>query len=137
MQRAFRILGIVFVALALVGIGVSFAQDKPAAGQDKKESAQEADPVTGDWDGSVETPNGTISFTLKLKLEKDKVSGEIASEQGSLPLTGTWADGKLTGNFDYNGSPVVMTGTLKDAAFGGEMNMGGGQMVMNWSAKKK
>ena len=94
MIRAFRILGILVVAAMIAGTGVSFAQDKPAAGQDKKESAAAADPLTGDWDGSVESPNGAIAFTLKLKLEKDKFTGEIASDQGGAPLSGTWVEGK-------------------------------------------
>ncbi len=136
MIRAFRILGILVVAAMIAGTGVSFAQDKPAAGQDKKESAAAADPLTGDWDGSVESQNGAIAFTLKLKLEKDKFTGEIASDQGGAPLSGTWVEGKYSASFDYNGSPVAMTGTLKEAVLSGEMSFGGGQMVMTWTAKK-
>jgi hypothetical protein len=135
MSRAFRILGIMFVVF-VVAAGAGAAQDKPAAGQDKKETAA-ADPLTGSWNGTVETPNGVINFALTLKLDKDKVTGEIGSEQGSTPLTGTWTEGKLSGSFDYNGTPITMTGTLKDGALGGEMSFGGGQAVMNWMAKKK
>jgi hypothetical protein len=137
MSRALRLLGILVVACLVAGAGVSLAQDKPAAGQDKKETASAADPLTGDWDGTVESPNGNVSFTLKLKLDKDKVTGEIASDQGGTTLTGTWTEGKLAGNFDFNGTAVVMTGTIKDGVFSGEMNFGGGQMIMAWSAKKK
>jgi hypothetical protein len=137
MARSFRLLGILVVACLLAGAGVTVAQDKPATGQDKKETVTAADPLTGDWDGSVETQNGAIAFTLKLKLEKDKVTGEIASEQGGSALTGTWSEGKFAGNFDYNGTPVAMSGTLKDGVLGGEMSFGGGQMIMNWTAKKQ
>ncbi len=136
MSRSLRILGILVVAGLVVGAGVSFAQDKPAGGQEKKETAA-ADPLTGDWDGSVETPNGTITFTMKLKLENDKVSGEIASPEGGTPLSGTWAEGKLAGSFDYNGTPITMNGTLKDGVLSGEMSYGGGQAIMAYSAKKK
>jgi hypothetical protein len=137
MSRAFRFVGVLFVACMLVGVGAGFAQDKPAGGQDKKENAAAADPLTGDWDGSVESQNGAVSFTLKLKLEKDKFTGEIASDQGGAAISGTWTDGKFNGAFDFNGTPVAMTGTLKEGVLSGEMNFGGGQMVMNWTAKKK
>jgi hypothetical protein len=123
-------------ACVFLAAGVSDAQDKPAAGQEKKDAA-EADPLTGAWDGSAETQNGPVAFVLKVKLEKDKFTGEIASDQGGTSITGTWAEGKFTGNFDFNGSAVVMTGTMKDGALSGEMNFGGGQMIMNWTAKKK
>jgi uncharacterized protein len=135
MSRSFRILGILLVAVALAA-GAGMAQDKPAAGQDKKENAA-ADPLTGSWDGSVETPNGVISFTLTLKLDKDKVTGEIGSEQGNTPLTGTWTEGKLNASFDYNGTPITMAGALKDGALAGEMSFGGGQAIMPYTAKKK
>jgi hypothetical protein len=123
-------------ACVFLAAGVGVAQDQPAAGQEKKE-AVEADPLTGAWDGSAETQNGPVSFVLKIKLEKDKFTGEIASDQGGAPITGTWAEGKFSGSFDFNGMAVAMTGTLKDGALSGEMNFGGGQMIMNWSAKKK
>jgi hypothetical protein len=137
MSRAFRIVGILFVVFSLVGVGASVAQDKPAAGQDKKESVAAADPLTGDWEGNVELQNGPVPFTMKLKLEKDKFTGDIASQEGGVAITGTWTDGKFNGNFDYNGTAVVMTGTLKEAVLTGEMNFGGGQMVMTYTAKKK
>jgi hypothetical protein len=135
-MRAFRTLGILVVAAMLVAAGASFAQDKPAAGQEKKTAAA-ADPLSGDWEGSVETQNGAIAFTLKLKLENDKVIGEIGSQEGSTSLSGTWTDGKLSASFDYNGTPVTMGGTLKDGALSGEMSFGGGQSLMTYSAKKQ
>ena len=64
MLKSFRILGILVVVGLLVGAGVTAAQDKPAGGQDKKENASAADPLTGDWDGSAETPNGTVGSWL-------------------------------------------------------------------------
>lgn len=136
MRRSVRILGIVLVGALVVGAGWASAQDKPAGDKDKKETVAAADPISGDWEGSVDTPNGTINFKLTIKVDKDKVSGEIGSSEGSSPLTGTWTDSKLTASFDYNGTPVVMTGGVKDAALTGEMNYGGGQSVMNYTAKR-
>lgn len=135
-ERAIRILGGLILALFVVGIAAGSAQDKPAQEKEKKETATSVDPLSGAWDGSVETQNGAISFGLTMKLDKEKVSGDIASEQGSSPLSGTWTDSKLSVTFDYNGTPVEMTGGLKDDTLSGEMSFGG-QMVMSWTAKKR
>jgi hypothetical protein len=136
MRKASVLLAIMVAACLVAGSGLAAAQGA-AAGQDKKEKVAAGDPITGDWSGTVESPQGTIGFTLTLKLEKDKVTGEIASDQGGTSLAGTWTEGKLSANFDYNGTPVAMTGSIKEDVFGGEMNMGGGQMVMSWTARKK
>jgi hypothetical protein len=138
MRSSVRIPGFVLVGVLAVGIGFAFAQEKPPAGQDKekKESVAVVDPVSGAWDGSVETQNGPIAFGLTIKLEKDKLSGEIASQEGTVPISGTWAEGKLSVTFDYNGGPVAMSGQLKEGALSGDMSFAGGQSVLPWSAKK-
>ena len=53
-----------------------------------------------------------MPFTLKLKLDKDKVTGEVGSQQGAVAITeGTFVDGKLTISFTYvDGNAVTMTG---------------------------
>ena len=80
-----------------------------------------------------------MPFSLKLKLEKDKVTGEVGSQQGAVPITdGSFADGKLSISFNYvDGAAVLMTGTLTDGQLAGSLNYGGGQMVVSWAAKKK
>ena len=137
MRKALRFAGIILVVFALVGPASSFAQDKPAAGQDKKESAAAADPLTGDWDGSVESQNGAMPFTMKLKLEKDKFTGEIASNRAARRSQAPGPTASSPPASTTTARPVAMTGTLKEAVLGGEMNFGGGQMVMTWTAKKK
>jgi hypothetical protein len=106
-----------------------------------KEAPQEAaaaDLISGDWDGSVDTPNGPIAFTMKLKVEKDKVTGEIGSPEGNAPASGTWAEGKLTVTFPYaTGDLITMAGALKDGQLSGDLSLGANGMVMPWSAKKK
>ena len=136
MRNVVHIIGVLVVAGLLVASGPAFAQDKPAGGQDKKESVAAADPISGDWEGSVESPNGVIAFTLKLKLDKDKLSGEIASAEGGSPISGTWTDGKLSAEFDYNGTPITMNGGVKEGVLSGEMSYGGGQAIMAYSAKR-
>ena len=128
---------LVWVVLAVVALGAPsvFAQgqvEKP------KEPAAAADKITGEWEGSVALPDGNIQFFMKLKLENDKVTGEIGSDQGSSQLTGTWVDAKLTLSFTYvDGNAISMTGAFKEDQLGGDMTIGGGQMVTVWVAKKK
>lgn len=135
-RAAVRVFGGVLVAVFLT-VGLVSAQDKPTQDKEKKEAVLVAADISGTWDGTVETPDGTISFGLTLKLEKDKVSGEIASDQGGAPVTGAFADGRLSLTFDYNGTPVTMTGALKDEALSGDMAFGSGEMVMGWTAKRR
>lgn len=130
-----RWLVLVLVSSFFLGAGLAAAQDKPAQ-EPKKEVVAAADPLSGNWEGTVETPNGTISFGLKLKVEGDKVSGEIASPEGAVPLSGTWTEGKLNASFDYNGTPITMTGGVKEEVLAGEMSYGGGQAIMPYSAKR-
>ncbi len=78
-ERVMQVVGMLLVALFVVGVGFGSAQDKPAQEKEKKETTAAADPLSGAWDGSVETQNGAISFALTVKLDKDKVTGDIAS----------------------------------------------------------
>ena len=141
-------LTLVLVALFAVAVSGVSAQTAPPAGQAQQEKAKDqdkektaaADPVSGDWEGLVELPDQTMPFSMKLKLDKDKITGEVASVQGSTTISeGTWVEkeARITLAFTYvDGAAIAMTGTLKDDQLVGTMNYGG-QTVMNWVAKKK
>ena len=133
-----RAVAVVIVALLALGVPAAFAQGGGQVEKPKETTAAAADPISGDWEGSVALPDGNISFFMKLKLDKDKVTGEIGSDQGSSQVTGTWADAKLTLSFTYvNGEAISMTGAFKEEQLGGDMTIGSGQMVTVWVAKKK
>jgi hypothetical protein len=131
MTRVLRVFAILAVGVCLAAVSAAWAQD-----QDK---AAAADAITGEWEGAVEMPDGVMPFSLKLKLDKDKVTGEIGSQQGAVAISeGSFVDGKFTIKFTYvDGNAVVMTGGVADGQLAGSLNYGGGQMVANWSAKKK
>lgn len=137
MKKALVLLAIVAVGVCVM-TGGAWAQDKPAAGAGQSKAAA-ADPITGDWDGTVQMPDGGMPFTLKLKLEGEKVAGEIGSQQGAVAITsGSFADGKLTISFTYvDGTGVSLSGALAEGQLSGSLNYGGGQMVTSWTAKKK
>ena len=143
MRKYFAWPAFVLMIVFAVGVVAASAQTAPPAGQaqqDKDKDKVAADPVSGDWDGLVETPDQNMPFTLKLTLDKDKITGEVGSTQGAGPITaGTWdaKESKVVVSFTYvDGAAITMTGTLKDDQMTGSLSYGG-QMVMNWVAKKK
>jgi hypothetical protein len=139
MTRALKMIAVLAVGVCLA-VGAAWAQEKPMtpAGQEKDKAAA-ADPVSGEWEGAVAMPEGAMPFSMKLKVEKDKVTGEIGGPQGATPITeGSFVDGKLTIAFTYvDGNGVVMSGAAAEGQLTGSLNYGSGQMVTTWSAKRK
>lgn len=121
---------LVVIGLCLAGGALAEAQNKPKPA---------VDPITGAWEGTVELPDGAMPFTMTLKLDGAKVTGEVSSVQGATPISeGSWVDGKLTVAFTYvDGAAVQMTGAVTDGALSGSLSYGGGQIVATWAAKKK
>jgi len=112
---------------------------KPAAGSDAKPAGTAADPISGVWDGVAGSDQFSAPFVLTLKLEGDKVTGEISSDQGGGPLTpGTWKEGALQVGFTMAqmNATVAMVGALKDGKLTGSMDFGG-QMQLSWVAVKR
>jgi hypothetical protein len=91
----------------------------------------------GDWDCSADAAGQTIPFTLKLKQEGDKVTGESTSEQGTTPITnGKIVGNKLTFSLDTPQGAIGFTSELKDGKLVGKFDFAG-QMTGDWSGKKK
>ncbi|MGA9772877.1 MAG: hypothetical protein WBV94_27855 [Blastocatellia bacterium] len=100
-------------------------------------AAPAGDPISGDWDGSAEVQGSTIPFTLKLKLEGDKVTGTSSSEQGTTPLSkGMWSANNLTFSLDTPGGVIGFKAVIKEGKLVGEFDFAG-QMTGKWEAKKK
>lgn len=111
----------------------------PAGGAAKTESAPAAagDPISGDWEATADAQGTSIPFTLKLKLEGDKVTGTSDSAQGAAPLSkGTYSAGKISFSLDTPNGAIGMTGTVKDGKIVGDFDFAG-QMTGKWEAKKK
>jgi hypothetical protein len=99
--------------------------------------ATAGDPISGDWDASADAQGTAIPFTLKLKLEGDKVTGTSDSPQGSAPLSkGTYVAGKISFSLETPNGAIGLTGTVKDGKIVGEFDFAG-QMTGKWEAKKK
>jgi hypothetical protein len=96
--------------------------------------------VTGDWDVTVVSPQGTTTTPVTFTQDGDKVSGIFKSPQGQLPFDG----GKVTGseltftftiNFQGMPLPITLTGKVDGASMGGAADFGGFAQG-EWSAKR-
>jgi hypothetical protein len=108
-----------------------------ASGETAKPAPSGADPVSGEWDATADAQGTTIPFTLKLKLDGDKVTGSSESPQGSAPISkGSFVANKLTFSLDTPQGTIVLTGMIKDGKIDGEFDFAG-QATGKWGAKKK
>jgi hypothetical protein len=85
-----------------------------------------ADPISGEWDGLVDAPDQQRPFTLKIKLDGEKVTGEVGAEMGTTALqSGTYSGGNLNVAFPFTtGDTITMTGTVQDGKLVGQMTVG-------------
>jgi hypothetical protein len=95
--------------------------------------------ITGRWDLSMTTPQGTSPTTLVLKKDGEKIVGTLSAPQGDLPVEASVKDKAVniwftvpTQNGPIN---IAMTGTIDADAMKGSVDFGGrGQG--EWSAKR-
>ena len=120
--------------LKKMGAAAAAPSTPPAAAT---KPAPSGDPVTGEWDASADAQGTSIPFTMKLKLEGDKVTGSTESAQGALPISkGSYVGEKLSFTLDTPNGPIVLTGTIKDGKLTGDFDFAG-QFQGKWEAKKK
>ena len=85
--------------------------------------------VAGDWDVSVQSPQGTTNVLVTLKQDGEKLDGLFKSPLGELPFTGTITGNELkfTFNFPVDGQPlaITMTGKFEGDAINGKADFGG------------
>jgi hypothetical protein len=119
---------------AAPGVAQSAGQITPA----------DAAPFVGNWTLTLDGPNGPATFELSVKVEQDKVAGEIKSAE--LPAQAitdiTKADKSLIlrYSFDYQGNQVPTVVSLVPAEEGktkAQIDFAGGAYVMSGTAAKK
>jgi hypothetical protein len=101
--------------------------------------AQTPPNIAGDWDVTVQSPQGTNTVLVTLKQEGEKVSGLFKSPLGELPFTGALVGNELKFNFSFpvDGQPllITMTGKVDGDAIAGKADFGG-VAEGDWSAKR-
>jgi hypothetical protein len=107
-------------------------------------TASDAAPFIGDWTLTLQGPNGPGTFALSLKVEKEKVTGEISSEQlPKQPITDmSIADKRLNlgYSFTWEGTPVEAVVSLwpsDDGKMSAQIDFAGGAYIMLGTASRK
>lgn len=94
-------------------------------------------PAAGDWAVALNTPGGVRNFTVALKIDGEKLTGEI--KENKTPLTGTAKgnDVQFTYVVKYqdNDLAITMTGKIAGDAIKGSASFGG-MAEDEWSAKR-
>ena len=96
--------------------------------------------ITGDWDITVTSPQGTNTTPVTFKQESEKVSGIFKSPQGQLPFEGgtmTGNDLKFTFTVNTQGMelPITLTGKVDGTTMAGKADFGG-FAEGDWTAKR-
>jgi len=95
--------------------------------------------VAGDWDFTINSPQGSNTTRVTLKQDAEKLSGLFKSPAGELPFTGTMdgSDMKFTFTINFQGMPldIAMTGKVDGDSIVGKANFGG-FAEGDWTAKR-
>jgi hypothetical protein len=96
--------------------------------------------VTGDWEVTIVSPQGSSTSHVTLKQDGDKVSGLFKSPNGELPFEGGTVTGDelkfvFTVDFQGNPLPITLTGKVGGATIVGKADFGG-FAEGDWNAKK-
>ena len=96
--------------------------------------------VTGDWDVTINSPQGANTVLVTFKQDGEKVSGIFKSPQGELPFEGgsiVGSDLKFAFTINVQGNSIIisMNGKVDGAAMSGKADFGGfGEG--EWTAKR-
>jgi len=111
------------VALAVIVAAPAFAQTS----------------IVGDWDLTINSPQGANTTKVTFKQDGEKVDGLFKSPQGELPFTGTLSGDtlKFTFQVQFQGQPldIAMEGKVAGSEMTGKANFGG-MIDGDWTAKR-
>jgi hypothetical protein len=95
--------------------------------------------IVGDWDMTINSPQGANTTKVTFKQDGEKVDGLFKGPQGELPFTGalTGSDLKFTFTIQFQGQPleIAMTGKVENDAMAGKASFGG-MVDGDWTAKR-
>ena len=93
--------------------------------------------LAGQWDGVADAQGQPFPFLLTLTVDGEKVTGNSSSQLGEAKITtGTWKDGKLYFQTEGQNGTVTMSATVVDGKLSGEYDFAG-QLQGKWVAVKK
>ena len=93
--------------------------------------------LNGQWDAVADANGQPFPFLLTLKVDGQAVTGGSSSQLGEATLkNGTWKDGKLSFELEGSSGTIVMSATVIDGKLSGEFDYSG-QLQGKWVAVKK
>ena len=93
--------------------------------------------LNGQWDGVADANGQPFPFLLTLKVDGENVTGSSSSQLGDATLkNGTWKDGKLSFEVEGSSGSIAMTATVIDGKLSGDFDFSG-QLQGKWSAVRK
>jgi len=96
-----------------------------------------AELLTGQWEAIADAQGQPFPFTLTLKADGEKVTGSSSSQLGESSISsGNWKDSKLAIILESGGGQIVLTATLTDGKLVGDYDFQG-QSSGKWAAVKK
>jgi hypothetical protein len=121
----------VFAAVMALAVVPGLAQDAP---KDKKVD------VTGSWESTVESPQGTMSSAATYKQEGETLTGTHVGQMGEVPLKGTVKGNEIayTITVDAQGQQFTITysGKIDGDTITGTAEFGG-MGSATWTCKRK
>ncbi len=107
-MRGVKIWMVLFVILGLmVGASIASAAD-----------------LTGTWDVSVQTPQGSGTPTFVLKQDGNKLSGDYEGAFGKSKVAGTVDGSNFTIEYTMGGTKIVYAGTIEGDKIKGTAKFG-------------
>jgi hypothetical protein len=107
-------------------------------------TAADAAPFLGDWTLALQGPNGPATFNLSVRVENDKVVGEIGSDavpvQKITSISKTDKSLVLNYSFPWEGNAIDAVVSLMPGADGktaAQIDFAGGAYTMTGTATKK
>jgi major membrane immunogen (membrane-anchored lipoprotein) len=105
-------------------------------------SASAATPATevnlnGQWDAVADAQGQPFPFLLVLKIDGENVTGSSSSQLGDSTIKkGSWKDGKLMFDLEGQNGTISMSATIVEGKLSGQFDYAG-QLVGKWVAVKK
>lgn len=100
----------------------------------KKFDPNAKDEITGEWDAVADASGQAFPFTLSLKLDGEKISGSSDSQLGHANVvSGSWKEGKLAIVLDGN---IGLVATMVEGKLSGDYDYNG-QSSGKWVAVRK
>ncbi|HSE16134.1 MAG TPA: hypothetical protein VLB46_03730 [Pyrinomonadaceae bacterium] len=93
--------------------------------------------LNGQWDAVADANGQPFPFLLTLKIEGETVSGSSSSQLGEAQVkNGSWKDGRLSFQLEGSNGTISMSATVIEGKLSGEFDYSG-QLSGKWVAVKK